>query len=462
MGASDRTVLIVEDNEELAQFIKALLETVGFPQSAIVLSGDESLEQTERIRPAIVLMDIVMPASQTDGVAAAGLIRDLFNIPVVFLTGHADPQTVARAKQVGAFGYVLKPLQATKPEALAASLETALYNFQLQEERSTELFLSLNVHDLIQSSNTLCEQTLRYGSGRLIGRCFASILRSPSKAEFWRMFSSSPQTSKAFPLDLELITSANEICALEASILPAYYKGALWGVAIRAQNVTPRRRAEQEINKALKEKEVLLREVHHRMRNHLSTVSALVRNSIRQLSAASTRGRDYQEILDHALLHIDAFSILHEELYRSPDQSKVNLRNLIDRLTHSLAEALSTSALGIRFVHDLDDAHVNVDTATPCGLVLNELLTNAVKHAFVGRKGGTIKVSLHEIRPRTFALQVLDDGIGLPPGVHVCTATTSGLQLVNGLVKQLHGQIEREIGQGTAYKITFTELTYQK
>ena len=207
-------------------------------------------------------------------------------------------------------------------------------------------------------------------------------------------------------------------------------------------------REQSQMRAALREKETLLKEIHHRVKNNLQVVSSLL--SLQQSHTEDPRALDaLQQSRDRVL----AMASLHEFLYQSKDLSRVDTRAYLSHLVSVLVESYR---LGTRVEVTLaiEDVPLDLDQAIPCGLIINELVTNALKYAFRDERTGHLTVSLRE-EGDSMALQVADDGVGLPPSVDGATPTTLGLQLVQLLGEQLGGvvHISREVG--TSFLVTF-------
>jgi PAS domain S-box-containing protein len=227
------------------------------------------------------------------------------------------------------------------------------------------------------------------------------------------------------------------------------------------EDITERKEADEQIKTALREKEVLLREVHHRVKNNLQVISSL-------LSLQSDNIHDPQtlQMFNETQSRVRSMSLVHEGLYQSKDLARINFAEYIQKLTASLFHAF-----GINPYVDLDveieDVYLGVDTAIPCGLIINELVSNALKYAFPAGRQGKVWISLVDGSPRhitaktalpkTYTLTVRDNGIGFPGELNFGSTETLGLQLVNILTKQLNGSIQMDVEAGTTFTISFVE-----
>ena len=204
-----------------------------------------------------------------------------------------------------------------------------------------------------------------------------------------------------------------------------------------------------ELQAALKEREVLLQEVHHRVKNNLQVISSLISIQVRSLGEEGSRHG-----LEECQTRVQAIALIHEQLYRSKDYARVPFAEYSRSLVGNVFRATEGSPERIRLEFAVEDVALGVDQAIPCGLILNELITNALRHAFPDGRSGTIRVELGYVAEGAFRLAVRDDGVGLPPGVEVGTAPSLGLQLVSMLAEQLNAALEVDRDHGTRVRLT--------
>lgn len=207
------------------------------------------------------------------------------------------------------------------------------------------------------------------------------------------------------------------------------------------------------LKKALEEKEVLFREVHHRVKNNLAMVYGLM-----ELQASGIKDKNAKTLIQDSQMRIYSMSLIHERLYQNGDLSKIDARTYIGEL---LGEIEKTAATDHRSIHqkiDIDDIRMSIDQGIPCGLILNELVNNAYKHAFNGREQGQLEVSFKKINGKVL-LKVTDDGIGLPEGFKIGNlgeGNSLGVVLVKELSEQLQGNLQYSSnGFGTKFELEF-------
>jgi two-component sensor histidine kinase len=216
------------------------------------------------------------------------------------------------------------------------------------------------------------------------------------------------------------------------------------------QEIEERKRAEQQIKASLLEKEVLLKEIHHRVKNNMQVISSLL-NLQSNLLPNERAQKMFQESQDR----IKSMALIHEKLYHTENLTNIDFNDYIWTLTKALYASYGTVSGKIRFTIAVEAVHLDIDTAIPCGLIINELISNSLKYAFPGGTG-TITITMTERSDGVYTLLISDDGIGVPADLAIETCETLGLQLVKGLVEeQLEGTLERCNTHGTTWTITF-------
>lgn len=227
--------------------------------------------------------------------------------------------------------------------------------------------------------------------------------------------------------------------------------GSELGSAFVVQDITDRKRAEEQIRAALEEKEVLFKEINHRVKNNLQVIDSLLSLQIRQIGDAQGR-----EVLEESRHRIQAMALVHEMLYRSESPARIDFREYLNNLTAHLLHSYGAGARGIRIEARIAAASFGLDTAIPCGLIINELVTNSLKHAFPGERKGVIAVELQARAEGRYCLTVRDDGGGLPAGFRIEEARTLGLRLVRTLTEQIGGKLSVPGGPGACFEIPFS------
>jgi len=216
-------------------------------------------------------------------------------------------------------------------------------------------------------------------------------------------------------------------------------------------DITERKQAEEKIMASLVEKETLLKEVHHRVKNNMQVISSLLR-----LQAGKVKDKDVVAMLKDSQNRIQSMALVYNKLYQSQNLASIDMADYIKELTAGLIKSYTTGSSRVTASIDPSDVFLGVDMAIPCGLVINELVTNSLKYAFPESRTGQIAISLKENGHQELELVVSDNGVGIPESLNLANTSTLGLKLVTNLVEsQLDGKIELDRTQGTRFSITF-------
>lgn len=222
------------------------------------------------------------------------------------------------------------------------------------------------------------------------------------------------------------------------------------------RDITARKRSEEGIKASLAEKEVLLKEIHHRVKNNLQVISSLLR-----LQSRYIQDRRTIEMLKESQNRVRSMALVHEQLYQSQDLSKINFTEYIHNLANNLFQAYEVNERGVKLRMNIDSVYLNIDTAVHCGLIINELVSNSLKYGFIDRQKGEVYIEC-SVKNQQFLLTVRDNGIGFPANLDFRNSGSLGLRLVCSLVNQLRGTIELNSSKGTAIAITFTMQNLQQ
>jgi two-component sensor histidine kinase len=196
--------------------------------------------------------------------------------------------------------------------------------------------------------------------------------------------------------------------------------------------------------------------VHHRVKNNLQIISSLL-----NLQSRHVRDPLVMQVLDDSKNRIRSMALVHERLYQSPSLARLDVAEYMRSLAANLVASYGMESAHVQLLVEVEPAELGIDTAVPCGLIANELVSNALKHAFPNGREGTIIVELRTVGEGRWRLRVSDNGVGWPDGVDFRTTTTLGMQLVVTLTDQLNGVVERVDGRGTTFDVAFTEIRYK-
>lgn len=223
-----------------------------------------------------------------------------------------------------------------------------------------------------------------------------------------------------------------------------------------SEDITEFKQAENELKESLRIKEVLLSEIHHRVKNNMQIISSLL-----NLQKNFVEDEKASAVLLESQNRVKSMAMIHERLYQSGDFTRIDISEYIERLLADLFYTYATSNEQVISIIDVDDLSLNIETAIPCGLIISELVSNSLKYAFPEGRKGKLTVSL-KAGDEWNELIISDDGIGFPEELDFKNTETLGIQLVNNLVGQIDGEITLDRSQGTEFTITFKELEYKE
>jgi PAS domain S-box-containing protein len=255
------------------------------------------------------------------------------------------------------------------------------------------------------------------------------------------------------PLTFETrLTLAGHDLFFEITIYPA-----VSGLSVFARDVTERRHAEEAVEASLHEKEALLKEIHHRVKNNLQIISSLL-----SLQSQQIRNRKALDALTESQARVRSMALIHEQLYQSQDLAHIDFAQYVRDLTAHLFRTYQTQGPVVRLIVDVRNVFLDADQAITCGMIINELVSNALKHAFGGGEEGTLRITTEWETEETLRLVVADTGRGIPPTIDHTNTPSLGLKLVRMLSEQLKGTVELSREGGTTFTLRFSTKPVKK
>jgi PAS domain S-box-containing protein len=221
-------------------------------------------------------------------------------------------------------------------------------------------------------------------------------------------------------------------------------------------DITDRKKIEVQVRKSLEEKEMLLAEVHHRVKNNLAVITGLL-----ELQSYSANDDNAKRILKDSQMRVNSIAMVHEKLYQSEDFSEVNINEYFGELTSVIGRTMKQAETDVEIGLDIMPVKLPITQAIPCGLLLNEIITNSYKHAFHGRKKGEICVRLSKLNDKLL-LQIKDDGTGLPEQPQTSIQNSLGMTLIKTLSKQLGATFNYRTENGALFEFEFTKTVEKK
>lgn len=219
---------------------------------------------------------------------------------------------------------------------------------------------------------------------------------------------------------------------------------------VLALDITERTKAEKQLQASLAEKEIMIKEIHHRVKNNLQIISSLLTLQAEYIKDESARG-----YFNDSQNRVKSMAIIHEKLYQTRDFTKIDVKDYVSNLTLSLFKAYNINTNLVEVDVDISNISLDVDTAIPCGLIINELVSNALKYAFSDGRKGKVTIKLLPVEEDKLQLTVSDNGLGLPNDLETKEVQSLGLTLVHILAKQLNGSVEVISKNGTTFIVTF-------
>ena len=442
--------LILEDRPEDAELMAHELRRSGYdPQWQRVETEPDFLAHLDP-PPDVILADYSMPELEA-GRALQLLQERGLNIPFIVVSGTIGEDAAVAMMRQGGADYLLKD----RLGRLGPAVKHALMENVLREEKSLaeeELQASeVRFHTFMHHSPALA--FIKDKSGRILyvnnASSDAEDIAVQLRADTSVFESGEPSRT------IEEVTTAGgqvrQMLCFRFIFDDAAGRRLLGGVSV---DITEQKAAERALSETLTAKDVLLREVHHRVKNNLQTISSLLNMQAELLPDFAAR-----HALRDAQRRVHSMALIHEQMYGDKDMDEVDFGEYAKRLTRDLFDSFGVQAGRVRLRFALDPVSLAMDQMIPCGLILNELVTNSLKYAFPGERAGEILVSLRCGDGRTVTMAVADNGVGLPPAIEGKRSESLGTRIVEILTRQLGGSLDRQSGGGVSSTVTFTRFS---
>ena len=489
MDNGNGNIFIADDSFENLQILYALLTDSGYNVNAMSDEDDIFKDLDEEI-PDCIILDINLPDKK--GLKLCSRIKSnaaLMDIPVIFVSAINETDNICDAFNAGGVDYILKPFR--REEVLAKvknhvamsrmkrRLEEVVHERTVELTRTNTLLVETveeyrNILKDLQENETLLltialnipnsylaiiekDYTIGFASGqefkkigidpwRLIGLSIDKVFKDKTEVvkEFFNKAFSGHESS------FELYFNNQYQFYKTVPLINA--SGEVQRILTVAENITERKEADIRIRESLHEKETLLREIHHRVKNNMQLVSSLL-----SLKADSSGNYELENVFRTLQSRIFSMSLVHEKLYHYKHFSKINFKEYIKELIAEIKKTFTDEENGrsVVFDVDLDNEYLSIERAIPCGLILNELVMNSFKHAFVDQINCRIDLRFKKDLDGAFSLSVKDNGTGLPENFDVLKSDSMGMVLLRELTNQLHGKIIISTGDGTEFRIVF-------
>ncbi|MBF0537105.1 MAG: response regulator [Nitrospirae bacterium] len=388
-------ILILDDEQIVIDAIKKHIRIYGYTIYE-AKNGLDGIKLFHEINPILIILDLKMPVM--DGVEFLQKIELTPTDPysVIVLTGHGSDEDMERCFELGVSAFLHKPFNLYELRGL---VKNSISLKQVEKDLKRQLHARNKMEEELWKYRYMLEDLVEKRTSQL--------------------------------------KTTNEQLHVE---------------------IHERLKAEESLKHSLREKEVLLREIHHRVKNNLQIVSSLLDLQMRYITSEESLDmfRDSQR-------RLKAMALIHEKLYQSDNMERIDFGKYVENLLNHLYASYCLNTQKIHLITDIDECSIGIDTAVPCGLIINEIVSNSLKYAFVAEMEGNITVELKVQPDGTFTLKISDTGIGISSGIDLKNAQTLGLRLVNALaLDQLEGSIQCETNPGTTFRITFGEIKHPK
>jgi PAS domain S-box-containing protein len=328
--------------------------------------------------------------------------------------------------------------------------------FKQVAESAGEWIWEVDAKGLYTYSNHVVEKILGYTTEEIVGKkhfydFFEPGVATKLKEEVFAAFQRKTDFKNIIYANMH---KTGHIVFLERSGSPVLDEiGNFLGYRGVDTDITERELAEEHLRKSLREKEILLRELHHRTKNNMQVISSLL-----DLHAINIEDKNILNVIKEVQNRIKSIALVHEKLYQAKDLSDVNLKDYITDFAGMLLKSYEGSKGRISLKVDVDDIFLSLDTITPCGMIISELVSNSLKYAFPGNREGEITIQCHLTDYGEVKLRIGDNGIGLPERLDFRNTKTLGFKLICKLAEnQLKGTIELESRKGSVFLIKFME-----
>jgi len=460
-------ILLVEDVELDAELTEHELKRahIDFIFKRVEEESDFRRE-LQVFQPDLILADHSLP--HFDGVSALKISKELSpDTPFIFVSGKIGEDFAVEMLKEGATDYVLKSNLPKLGHAVQRALNE--YNEQIKLKKARDALMESenkyrtlfekNKNPIIvfdedgnfKDSNEAAIEFMEVSRDELLSKNLSDFIlynndvKTIRDKEFW---------IKGEILEVKF--NINGKCKiLELTITPVYLKdkNIVFGVG---NDITERKKAENEILRSLKEKELLLREIHHRVKNNLQIISTLL-----TLQSSQSKKNNVNDLYKESQNRIQSIALIHENLYHSEDLAHINFEAYTKGLITDLFDSYGVNASKIKLNLQIEEVTLGIETAIPCGLIINELVSNSLKHGFNNKETGLVSVVLHKLDKGKYALNVSDNGAPFSNNLDVLSNDSLGLEIIKNLVDQLDASLSFN-KDNKEFEIIFKELLYKE
>ncbi|UYP48092.1 Regulator of RpoS [Candidatus Lokiarchaeum ossiferum] len=465
-------ILIVEDNPDDAELLIRFLKKHGFHFNHLVVDTFQKFQNELHHQTwDLILSDYNLPTFS--GIDALTFLQSTaIDIPFILISGNIGEDAAVEAMVAGAQDYIMKDnlirlIPAIKRELKEASIRRNLKNAENEIVHKNAIIRQgeENYRLIFENSPVgICY----YDTQGLILACnsMLSIIVQKSRKEMLAM--------NLMDAPLNLSIKDKILTSLEGNLeqfeghigenkkkntpfvridfVPMFEEDStkiVGGVSIW-QNISTQHQYEIKLKSSLKEKDVLLREIHHRVKNNLQIISSFIVLQQKYIKDDKMRliYRDFQS-------RINSMALIHEHLYKMDNLDRISFEQYVKKLLKDLLQTYGNKTVKITSSVKITDLNLELNTAFNCALLINEIITNALSHAFTDKQTGRISIEMKKLKESQMLLQIKDNGIGIPKDINIENPISMGLTLINAFVKQMNGTIKVKNDHGTTIKIVF-------
>jgi two-component sensor histidine kinase/FixJ family two-component response regulator len=446
-------VLILEDRAEDAELMVHELQRSGFEPVWQLVQTEADYLAGLGWPPDVILSDYYMPKMEAPRALHLLLALDL-DIPFIVVSGAMGEDAAVAIMRQGATDYLLKDRLKRLGPAVTRALEEKRSRDERRQAEKALRASEARFYSFMNNSPALA--SIKDADGRL-------LYSNNTYQQVW---------SRDLPADVAAIIRASDLPVLQSGETSRLIEDIPSGnghlrhllsfrfpfddaagcrlLGVVSVDITEQKRTEKALATAVAAKEVLLKEVHHRVKNNLQIVSSLLYMQTELLSDPATLG-----VFRTSQQRVQAMAMVHERLYGQEDVERLDFRDYVDGLAHDLFCSYGVDPNLVRLDLQLSPLSLELNQAIPCGLILNELLTNSLKYAFPEGRKGEISIRLTRADDHRVTLQVADNGIGLPPAIDPAQSKSLGLKIIDILTRQLRGTLHRHPAPGASFTLSF-------
>jgi PAS domain S-box-containing protein len=330
--------------------------------------------------------------------------------------------------------------------------EEALKKLSSAVEQGADSVIITDKHGVIDYVNPAFEELTGYAREEAVGKKPGILKSGEHDKKFYKELHETIHSGRIYRGEIINRKKNGEIYFVASTITPITdMQGNITHFVTTEKDITERKIAEEQLKASLKEKEILLQEIHHRVKNNMQVISSML-----SLQSEYITEKKYRDMFEESQNRISSMALIHEKLYQSRDFAKIDLSQYIKDLVNYLFRYYGINTGNIALNLNIENVYIGIDSGIPCGLIINELVTNSLKHAFPDGRKGEMKISLRSIDANMIELAVSDNGTGIPEDLDFRNTKSLGLHLVTMLAEnQLHGEIHLDRSKGTEFKIKF-------